>query len=73
MRILNDSVEVFHFDGERYSADDFWMTHDGEPMPAGWYYWVCLPGCMPDSEPFGPYDSPEEAEASARDLFDDPA
>jgi hypothetical protein len=28
---------------------------------AGWYYWYCFPGCMPDSNPFGPY--PTEAEA----------
>jgi hypothetical protein len=28
---------------------------------AGWYWWTCLPGCMPDSDADGPYASEEEA------------
>jgi hypothetical protein len=34
---------------------------------AGWYYWFCLPGCMPDSDAFGPYDSEEAALEAARE------
>lgn len=34
-------------------------TDDGSmATKAGWYYWTCLPGCLPDSEPFGPYRTP---------------
>ena len=44
------SVEFFH-------ADDLFETESGEPMDPGWYYWYCQPGCLPDSEPIGPFDS----------------
>jgi hypothetical protein len=33
----------------------------------GWYYWYCFPGCLPDSEPFGPYATEAEAVAAAQD------
>jgi hypothetical protein len=26
-----------------------------------WWYWYCFPGCMPDSEVNGPFDSEAEA------------
>jgi hypothetical protein len=28
---------------------------------AGWYWWTCLPGCLPDSEAMGPFKSELEA------------
>ncbi len=34
---------------------------------AAWWFWYCLPGCMPDSTPFGPYDTEAEAEQAVRD------
>lgn len=61
------NCEVFYHDGERYSDDDCWADCDGEPLPAGWYYWVCFPGCLPDSDPFGPFDTEEAAIQDARD------
>jgi hypothetical protein len=36
-------------------ADEYTLTE------AGWYWWSCFPGCMPDSEPFGPFETEEEA------------
>ena len=33
----------------------------------GWYYWYCLPGCLPDSSPFGPYESAQAAKQAAQD------
>ena len=30
-------------------------------IEGGWFYWYCFPGCLPDSPPFGPFDSPETA------------
>jgi hypothetical protein len=33
----------------------------------GFYYWFCIPGCMPDSEPNGPYATEEEALEAARE------
>ncbi len=37
---------------------------------AGWYWWSCLPGCMPDSDPFGPFDTEALALADAQDTGD---
>jgi hypothetical protein len=37
----------------------------------GWYYWFCFPGCMPDSEPSGPFETAEEALADAREGMED--
>ena len=59
-------VEVFEIwtDGK---PSPILVDEDGATLPPGWYYWYCLPGCLPDSEPYGPYDSEEEALAEARD------
>ncbi len=33
---------------------------------AGWYWWACLPGCMPDGDPNGPFETEEAAIADAK-------
>ena len=38
-----------------------------ECIEGGWFYWFCLPGCMPDSEAMGPYATQAEALAAAQD------
>jgi len=50
-------IEVFHHDGVRYSDDDCWVDDDGNPLPAGWYYWTCFSGCIPEGDPIGPFDT----------------
>jgi len=32
----------------------------------GWYWWRCFPGCLPDSDPVGPFVTAEEALFDAR-------
>jgi hypothetical protein len=42
---------------------------DGTKVPLlqrGWFYWFCEPGCLPDSEPFGPFSTFEEADDDAK-------
>ncbi len=60
-------VEVFYM-----SAEDIreagWEDGDGDPLGAGWYWWTCLPGCMPDGDPDGPYSTEEEATEAAQDI-----
>ncbi len=34
---------------------------------SGWYWWACFPGCLPDGEPTGPFETEEEAIANARE------
>ena len=36
-------------------------------IEGGWFYWYCFPGCLPDSEASGPYNSYNEALAAARE------
>ena len=38
-----------------------------ECITGGWYWWTCVPGCLPDSDPEGPYATQEEALAAAQD------
>lgn len=35
-------------------------------MVRGWFWQSCFPGCMPDSEPFGPFATEADALADAR-------
>jgi hypothetical protein len=50
--------EVFHL------PDPF---RDGEQLyGVGWYYWYCFPGCLPDSDPVGPFDTESEAISAAQ-------
>jgi hypothetical protein len=37
---------------------------------SGWFYWYCFPGCLPDSEPIGPFDTEADALADARSNSD---
>jgi hypothetical protein len=32
----------------------------------GWFYWYCMPGCLPDSEPIGVFTTEAEALEHAR-------
>ena len=36
-------------------------------IEGGWFYWYCFPGCLPDSEPVGPFKSHAKALKAARD------
>lgn len=54
-------IEIFHVDIGTSIIDD----DAGRPLDPGYYWWVCLPGCLPDSRPFGPFPSAHEAEADA--------
>lgn len=53
------------------NISDGWIDDDGEPLEAGWYWWTCFPGCLPDSEPMGPFATEQEALDDARDGLED--
>jgi hypothetical protein len=63
-----DPSEVTSFQHEDGST--FWevkgTTMPCEPCKAGWYWWFCFPGCMPDSEPEGPYRTERAAVRAMR-------
>ena len=43
-------------------ADEYTLTE------AGWYWWSCFPGCLPDGEPVGPFETEAEALTDAQDI-----
>ena len=55
---------------EIFWADDLESEY-GNKLDPGWYYWACFPGGLPDSDPFGPFDSEDGALEDARSMIDD--
>lgn len=45
--------------------------HEHGPDCDGWYWQSCFPGCLPDGEPFGPFETEAEALEDARQGMDD--
>ena len=56
-------VEVFHSDDCFFEPGD-----DAMNSAPGWYWWSCFPGCLPDSEPIGPFETEAAALADAQDI-----
>jgi hypothetical protein len=49
--------------GDKASTGRFARASTGH-----YWYWFCFPGCQPDSEPFGPFDTEAGALADAQDI-----
>lgn len=49
---------------DRQKAIDWAIEESG--TNGGYFYWYCFPGCLPDSEPIGPFDSYKDALADAQ-------
>lgn len=49
---------------ETFYASEPFDSGFGECDP-GYYWHACLPGCLPDGEPIGPFASADEAQADA--------
>lgn len=52
-------------DGGGYgSFEVFFITGQGANEPAferGWYWWPVFPGCLPDGEMCGPFETEQQA------------
>lgn len=63
--IREDGIEVFHMSDKEiksYGPDSCWYDEDGNPATAGWYWWECQPGCLPESEfANGPFATEDQA------------
>ena len=60
------NIEVFYLSQDE--IDD--LSRDSEETELheqGWYFWSCFPGCLPDSDPAGPYASEQLAIDAARE------
>lgn len=73
-----EGIEVFKMDRSDFvnPDKDSWMAdsvaaNDGRSAGlAGWYWWSCLPGCLPDGDPSGPFKSPAAARRDAVESLD---
>ena len=62
------NIEVFYVDVQTvirsmHMPGSCW--HDVEP---GWYWWPCFPGCLPDGDPVGPFETMDEALEDSQDV-----
>ena len=72
------SFEVFEVDESSmldFAIDQFGKTYygavDTDLKPSevlGHYWWPCLPGCLPDNDAVGPFDSEHDAIQDATSL-----
>lgn len=57
-------LEVFHVSRAEAARN---AERGDDPAAAGWHWWSCSPGCLPDSDAFGPFDSERAALMDALD------
>lgn len=65
------NIETFYWSGEDNKECQEFNCGDGHPTEPGWYWWPCFPGCLPDSDPVGPFATEADALADAREEMDD--
>ena len=59
--------EIFRLtEGEMDNPEAEYYENEPTHYEPGWYWWWCLPGCLPDGAPYGPFDNEEEAWEEAR-------
>lgn len=59
--VSHGSCEIFWDDCDMPEAGSYDM--EGNAPTPGWYWWPCFPGCMPDGEAIGPFETSEAAYA----------
>lgn len=47
--------------GATYGSFEVYWCADHMPDLTGWYWQACFPGCLPDSDPNGPFETYEQA------------
>ena len=60
-------LEIFYHEQGDYPDSEQWQDGDGDELPSGFYYWYCFPGCMPEGDPIGPFETEEEALTQAQE------
>jgi hypothetical protein len=61
-----DNCDTDAFDGDECMCDE--APEEGESSTiSGWYWQAGFPGCLPDGEPTGPFETEAEAIADAQD------
>lgn len=47
--------------GAAYGSFEVYWIEDAQAELTGWYWAACFPGCLPDSDPIGPFETYELA------------
>ena len=62
------SLEVFY---SVHTGVDSGHWVRGETDEPGWYWWPCFPGCLPDGDAVGPFETERDAVIDAGGIWDD--
>ena len=60
--------------GETYGSFETFFTcgsfeqDSSESFPAGFYWQACFPGCLPDGDPSGPFETEQDAITDANEF-----
>ena len=54
-------MAYYKFKGEGEEFGSFEVFEDTTSEDRGWYWHACFPGCLPDSDPMGPFETEQEA------------
>jgi hypothetical protein len=54
-------IEVFSWDQSDCDFANKYNHPSCEQYTPGWYWHACMPGCLPDSDPIGPFDFEQDA------------
>ena len=50
---------------EPYGSFEVFFMDNWPELKPGWYWWSCFPGCLPDSDPMGPFAYSQQAHEDA--------
>ena len=64
-------AEVFWHDAEAPLTVGALFGEGGERLPSGFYWWSCQPGCLPEGDAYGPYETAREAYDAAHEYDDE--
>ena len=62
-------------DGSTYGSFEVFYYYDSIPRTShrigdkGYYWWSCYPGCHPDSDPIGPFETEQDAIKDATEFI----
>ena len=69
------TVDSWEHDAQQTAIMDSWADEntgaaerDAAKMLAGWYWHSCFPGCLPDSDPIGPFETEQAALKDAQNF-----
>ena len=51
---MTHDTEVFWMSSDEIAEYD-WRDGEGDLMGEGWYWWYCMPGYLPSSDPYGAF------------------